>query len=308
MATLLIAIAAAPSSSSSPPPAPQLHATYEVIAERHISDLMTVFLSDELTSEWTPTLDFMRQVHTRDMGDLSHQQFNLPWPLAPRDVLLTCDRKIIARDALVTSECHSVEHPSVPTDKGAVRLTLDSTSWRLEALSGERTKLTLTLRMPAAMTVGVPTWIVKHVQKSSLKDSVSQLLAAVDRLQLPAHSSFLGWRRTRAEARVASAAVAAASPGLHAWALGSFGATTAVLALLAVVLAHCVTFACLAKFWQQRKSDGKSGGKSSGAIGTSPSEACPAAGDAALGLIVGSKNAGRSAPGLRLRLYGGLAM
>lgn len=244
MALWLMINAASGSTSSA-----SIGATYSVVIDRHISDIMSVWNSDELTYEWTPTLQSISQVKTRDMGELSHQQYKLPWPLLPRDMLLQCDRKIMAKTAKVTSECKSVVSSEVPERSGVVRMTLERTSWELEALNGDRTRITLTLVVPASMAVGVPNFVVKYCQKSSLKDSISQLLAAVQRLKLPPHRTFVGWRRSRAEMLAAGAAGSdSAGAGLLSW----VGAGT--LPLLAIALAHVIAFACAANRWRASRS------------------------------------------------------
>ena len=72
MALWLMINAASGSTSSA-----SIGATYSVVIDRHISDIMSVWNSDELTYEWTPTLQSISQVKTRDMGELSHQQYKL---------------------------------------------------------------------------------------------------------------------------------------------------------------------------------------------------------------------------------------
>ena len=56
----------------------------------------------------------------------------------------------------------------------------------------------------------MPTFVIKYVQDHSLKDSVHAFLKAARRLNLPPTPSFVSWARTRAEARAATAALAAA--------------------------------------------------------------------------------------------------
>ena len=291
---LLLAIQSASAAISG-----SIGATYSTIVDRHISDIMTVWNSDELTYEWTPTLHSIAQKHTRDMGELSHQQYTLPWPLAPRDMLLRCDRKVSARDARVTSECTSVVNEAVPERKGVVRMTLEKTAWQLEAVDGDRTRLTLTLVVPAAMAVGVPSFVVKYCQKSSLKDSIANLMAAVDRLQLPPHASYVGWRRTRAEAQAARASISATG---HVGLISFEPFMGWALPLLGLLFACCmsVAFALLpgsrSLGWTRRKeasAESAAGGATMAESGAKPKDALRP----------------RSfRQGLTLRLHGGLIM
>lgn len=77
--------------------ATNLKASYDVVVDRHVSDILSLFLADELNREWSPNLVAERSVWTREHGPLSHQTFRLPWPLAHRDVLLHCERRISHR-------------------------------------------------------------------------------------------------------------------------------------------------------------------------------------------------------------------
>ena len=233
---------------SAPPLAAGLRSSYEIETDLHISQIMPVFSTVELNFEWAERMTHQELVHTRDLGQLVYQQHALPWPLSPRDLLLSCDIRADARDAVFESACKSVDHPSMPSPKGVVRVELERTMWRMEALPGGRTKLHLEMAVPAAATVGVPSSIVKHVQRTSLRDSVTALLAAVRRLNMPPAKQFLHWRRSRAEVAAAQLSV----PALHSspwmllrWVL-SLGETS-WLCLAALLIGHCVAFACLAR-------------------------------------------------------------
>ena len=252
---MLAAAAATAAASSTAPP---ISVTYSKVVDFHISELMPVFLSDELNPEWSPTLESHVTVYDPKEGALAHQTYRLPWPMAPRDVLLKCERHKNDRDAVLTSECRSVESTAAPVRDSVVRMELSHTAWRIEAL-GERTRLTLSLEMPASVTAGVPKYVVRYCQRTSLKDSVEQLIAAVERLGLPPHESFARWRRSRAAAaaalqRAPPVGVASAST-LVAWVAASASASTlaALLgALVFLLLAHVLTFACLARMWRRK--------------------------------------------------------
>jgi hypothetical protein len=180
---------------------------YSTIVDKHISTIMPLFLSDELTFEWSRQLESIKQVQTRRHGELSLQQFKLPWPLASREVLLQCKTAADVRTGKFTSECRSVRDlvEEAPLRPDIVRLELRRTAWQLEALPRERTKLSLALEVPASAAAGLPAFVVRYCQKSSLRDSVTQLLDAVDRLALPPHKEYLQCQRSRAAGDATSA-------------------------------------------------------------------------------------------------------
>jgi len=189
-------------------------ASYEVLVDRHISTIMPLFLSDELNAEWNTRLSSQRLINTRDLGQLVHQEYALPWPLATRDLLMKCHRNPDHRRQKVISECSSVTHPSAPVSDRNVRLSISATRWEVTPEPGDRTRLSLRLELPASATMGVPKAILNYCQTKSLKESVTSLLSTVDRLHLPPDLAFVGWGRTRAQA--ASATASYRAEGVHA--------------------------------------------------------------------------------------------
>ena len=73
--------------------------------------------------------------------------------------------------------------------------------WKFDSLPHERTRITVELAISENFTVGVPSFIVDHVQKHSLTESMRSFERATKRLQLGEHPQFVGWRRTREQAR-----------------------------------------------------------------------------------------------------------
>lgn len=237
-----------------------IRVSYTTVVDTHVSDIMPVFLSDDHNKEWSPSLMDHKILHTKEFGDVAWQQYKLPWPLAPRDCLLTCKREFNHRHHFLTSECHSVEHPMAPVTSDVVRLTLESTAWKIEALPGDRTRLSLTLAAPASDAKGVPAFVLKYIQRSSLKDSVRNLLEAVERLNLPPHEGFLRWQRTRAAAAAAASTATTSTVGRMApllFTVSPFTTIQALIALLVLVLAHVLSFGCLASVWRRRRAGSK---------------------------------------------------
>lgn len=163
-------------------------------------------------------------------------------------------------DTSLVSTCRSVDHPAAPETDSAVRLTLARTEWRIEALPGERTRLKLDIEIPSSQAVGVPKWVVQYCQRSSLRDSVTQLLTAVDHLGLPPHETFVRWRRSRAEA---AAAVPAAAAGRvrSLWASMTSLLRAGMPLALVLLTVHCAAFAALAHR-HRRLTSARAGGAS----------------------------------------------
>lgn len=245
-----------------------LSSSYSTIVDMHISRIMPVYTSYELNHEWADRLIEQRLVHTHDLGTLVYQQHALPWPLSSRDLVLSCDISSNSRDAVFESVCHSVDHPAVPLIPGVVRIEMERSAWRFEALPNDRTRVSLDMTVSSAATNGVPRSIVRHVQRTSLRDSVTALSSAVDRLGLPPAREFIRWRRSRAEAAAAQLEadqlLTHQRPSLR-WVLGysrdswsssdSFLglSSSSLLALVLLVSAHNIlAFALLASSWTSK--------------------------------------------------------
>ena len=142
-----------------------------------------------------------------------------------------------------------------PVTSDVVRLTLESTAWKIEALPGDRTRLSLTLAAPASDAKGVPAFVLKYIQRSSLKDSVRNLLEAVERLNLPPHEASCGGRgRAQRRRRRARRLPAQSAAWPQPFAVSPFTTIQALIALLVLVLAHVLSFGCLASVWRRRRA------------------------------------------------------
>ena len=128
-----------------------------------------------------------------------HQTYALPWPLKPRELLLKCAHEVHRSSFSVKARCSSVHTDLVPITNEAVRMEILESTWRFDALPGDRTKITVELLISEQFAVGVPSFVIDYVQKNSLKDSVRQFHRAATRLRLPAHPNFVAWRRSREE-------------------------------------------------------------------------------------------------------------
>lgn len=211
-----------------------LRTSYEEVVHRHISTIMPLFLADELTHEWNSRLKSMKFLHTREFGRLVHQEYTMPWPLAPRDLLMQCKRTTLHRETRLLSTCRSVTHDAAPSRPGVVRMELADSEWDLVALPGDRTRVKLSMAVTPEMAVGMPKFVVNYAQRSMLRDSISSIMTAVDRLQMPPHDSFISWRRDRAAVALA---LAQSGQGAGDW-WWSAGLRAAGLSALVLALVH----------------------------------------------------------------------
>jgi len=187
-----------------------LKAQYSTTINQHISEFMPVFQNPTLNGEWNSRMSSQRFLRCPVNGDIVHQQYALPWPLKPRELLMSCTSAVLHREQAVVSTCHSAHSDLVPVTDEAVRMEILESNWRFTALPRGRTRILVDLTISEKYSVGIPTFVIKYVQDHSLKDSVHAFLKASRRLKLPPTSSFVSWARTRAEAKAATAALAAA--------------------------------------------------------------------------------------------------
>ena len=80
----------------------------------------------------------------------------------------------------------------------------------------------------------MPKWIVDFVQRTSLRDTTTTFLAAIDRLQLPPHPSYVGWRRKGRKWDGFGGASFASSLELEAGGISWWGCVFATLLALSV--------------------------------------------------------------------------
>ena len=122
-----------------------LKAQYITTVNQHISEFMPVFQNPHLNGEWNSRMSNQRFLRCPVNGQVVHQQYSLPWPLKPRELLMSCTSAVLHREQAVVSTCHSAHSDLVPVTDEAVRMEIKESNWRLTALPRGRTRILVDL-------------------------------------------------------------------------------------------------------------------------------------------------------------------
>ena len=232
-----------------------LKTSYETTVPEHISDLMPLYLDPHLNREWNQRMSTQQFVHSREHGgDLVHQTYRLPWPLKTRELVMHCIHDIKRSSNSVTATCHSVDTSAVPQTPDNVRMEILESKWTFTALANGKTNIKTHILISEEFSVGVPSFVIKFVQDNSLKESVKEFLKAARRLRLPPHPTFIAWRRSREQARLAASKANIETPSAYHSAHGAWGAATHAALSLCTVLAAVAVQPRLTSWWHRRRT------------------------------------------------------
>lgn len=181
-----------------------LRASYTTTLPKHISEYMPVTMDSNYNKEWNARLDVQRVIGTHEGLPLMMQRYKLPWPLKPRELLMSCRHDVQRAKNAMSTICRSVDSPLWPLTDEAVRMEILESEWRFEALARGGTRLSTRVDISPQFAAGVPGFIVKYMQDQSMKDSVREFARAVDRLKLPPQGAFVSWKRPSGHAATAA--------------------------------------------------------------------------------------------------------
>ena len=108
---------------------------------------------------WNQRLSSQSFHHDRVHGDVVHQRYDLPWPLKPRELVLRCHNDLQRGALRMTARCRSVHTDLVPVTSRAVRMEIQESVWRFEAMPAERTRITVEIAVSPQFAAGVPSFV-----------------------------------------------------------------------------------------------------------------------------------------------------
>ena len=86
---MLVTLALAPTVAWQPDPRIEgLTSSFEMLTDKHISELLPLQEDETLNGEWNARLGLQTMLRTEEFGNIVHQMYMLPWPLLPRDLLM----------------------------------------------------------------------------------------------------------------------------------------------------------------------------------------------------------------------------
>jgi len=158
----------------------------------HISSLLALFLNSSLKHEWNPHAP-SETLLKLDGLDVAHIVYRLPWPLADREMLIHCGdyRDEVAYTYSATCSSRGVPGHLFPVAAGRQRIQVEST-WRFTALADGSTHVYFSTGVD---DVGnVPEWVTSAGQAIASSQSITSLVGALERFNLPPHPEFEGWK------------------------------------------------------------------------------------------------------------------
>ena len=204
-------------------PHSKLHAMRGVTTlDMHISDAMSHFYDVRLAHEWIEMLDEIREysypppdseqrasraseqyqslklkeMHplTEDLvfSDVVYEIMKLPWPIAPRDILLKRDWTYDLRNKTVTVRYASLDDPvRCPELPPRIRAWSPHTLWRFHFVDQGSTRVEIECLVDSKGSI--PTWFINFMQRSFPSDSLSAFHALARQKKVPPHRRVLDW-------------------------------------------------------------------------------------------------------------------
>lgn len=160
------------------------------VANVHISSLLAVFTSPELNPVWNDRLIEQKLLYI-DGKRHAYQVYQLPWPVADRELLILCKDTELASQGVYESWCESVVNEQLPIGEGRVRAHIHGAKWRFEAMADGQTLI----RFKGSIDpMGpLPKWFVSSAQKFVSKSTISGLVSAQGWLGVPPLEQFAHW-------------------------------------------------------------------------------------------------------------------
>lgn len=188
----------------------------------HISDAMSHFYDVRLAHEWIDMLDEIREYSypppdSQQRAQQSEQQYQslklkemhpltddfeysdavyeimkLPWPIAPRDILLKRDWAYDVRNKTVTVRYASFDDPvRCPELPHRIRAWSPHTLWRFHFVDHSSTRVEIECLVDSKGTI--PSWFINFMQRSFPSDSLSAFDALAQKKKVPPHRRVLDW-------------------------------------------------------------------------------------------------------------------
>ncbi|CAN0041244.1 unnamed protein product [Discosporangium mesarthrocarpum] len=173
----------------------------EAVVDEHIGRLYTSFLNTTKSIEWVRFLSKIEDhplppgggqkaaVNGSPMTHLVYQEFDMPWPLRNREVLLHRSIRLDKRARTMHATYHSTEHPLHPISRGAVRAHVHWTSWLLRAVGNGQT--CVEFETHADPGGSMPTPLVTYMQRSFPRNTMEGFVSSAR--GAPVHSLMAKW-------------------------------------------------------------------------------------------------------------------
>jgi len=124
--------------------------------------------------------------------DLVYEILDMPWPVAPRDMLLMRDFTYDYASKSVTIQYRSVEDPvRSPRKPGTIRALSPHTLWRFKALPGGHTRLEIECLVDSGGSL--PAMLINFFQRSFPSKALTAFGKLVKKNKVPPHRRVVDW-------------------------------------------------------------------------------------------------------------------
>mmetsp|Transcript_25402 Transcript_25402/g.77055 ORF Transcript_25402/g.77055 Transcript_25402/m.77055 type:complete len:720 (+) Transcript_25402:82-2241(+) len=162
-----------------------------------IGELLAVFAEPQLNQAWNERLAQQTLVYDDTGRTVAHQIYPMPWPLADRDFVLTCNETVNESALEFSSSCASVSHAAFPEDPTMVRGELVRSSWRFTAVP---TGTTIRFESVVDPRGSIPKPVVQAAQRIGKDKLITALVFTQQALGRPPHKRFARWAEKAATA------------------------------------------------------------------------------------------------------------
>lgn len=169
----------------------------EMIADVHISNLMTVFINSEERANWVDryhshrTLERVESPEQNQMFEIYMIRFNLPPGISDRDYVIRTDLEVDMDRKVVTARLRSVEDRRWPVNSCCVRAYTE-TFYEFTAIPGQnRTKMIVEVHTDPRGRL--PAWLVNRIQGGWPSTTLSNMANRAKASDVGPREEFRGW-------------------------------------------------------------------------------------------------------------------
>lgn len=165
-----------------------------VVADMHISRVLAPFCDLSVATSWIEMLYSMEEypyMPERTGIAVIHQWFDLPWPVADRDLVMRREWIIDNNHKNITIAYRSVEDYRIPHISGVIRAHSARTVWRFKALPEERTQIDIETVLDSKGFL--PAFLANYIQRSYPKKILRSLVQLASKNESEQVAAFLQW-------------------------------------------------------------------------------------------------------------------
>ncbi|CAM9125560.1 unnamed protein product, partial [Ectocarpus fasciculatus] len=172
------------------------------VVDVHISLVLGSFCNVSEAVHWIDMLKSMtkysNEIESTGSWDIIHQWFDLPWPVADRDLVMRRQWFIDHRYRNITVMYRSIVDPRIPDITGVIRAHSARTVWRFQAVPNPNYQAGATFTRIEIETIldskgSLPAFLSNYIQRGYPKTIIGALVALATRNISAPDARFLKW-------------------------------------------------------------------------------------------------------------------